>query len=202
MRHFTVFLILYTVFGTGFTWPVHTRTSISIGTILSHNLGRSSGHHRWIRNNPFPSWPVFTALVELAKLSATLWYCLPTSSSVFYFSFHCEGLSFLLYLAKSSYSVVSANLLLGKLEQFLWHFSGIQKYGNDKGAHQLHLWSKRYVVISPNVFSFVRATVACAILDVYSETTAPYLVSQAFTHVCHCKFAQLFASHSAAAGDS
>ena len=25
-----------------------------------------------------------------------------------------------------------------------------QKYGNDKGAHQLHLWSKRYVVISPN----------------------------------------------------
>ena len=29
-------------------------------SILSHNLGRSSGHHRWIRNNPFPSWPVFS----------------------------------------------------------------------------------------------------------------------------------------------
>ena len=29
-------------------------------------------------------------------------------------------------------------------------FTGIQKYGNDKGTHQLHLWSKRYFVISPN----------------------------------------------------
>ena len=29
-------------------------------SILSHNLGRSSGHHRWIRNNPFPSWHVFS----------------------------------------------------------------------------------------------------------------------------------------------
>ena len=29
-------------------------------SIQSHNLGRSSGHHRWIRNNPFPSWPVFS----------------------------------------------------------------------------------------------------------------------------------------------
>ena len=28
-------------------------------SILSHNLGRSSAHHRWICNNPFPSWPVF-----------------------------------------------------------------------------------------------------------------------------------------------
>ena len=28
-------------------------------SILSHNLGRSSGHHRWIRNNAFPYWPVF-----------------------------------------------------------------------------------------------------------------------------------------------
>ena len=29
-------------------------------SILSHNLGRSLGHHRWICNNPFPSWPVFS----------------------------------------------------------------------------------------------------------------------------------------------
>ena len=29
-------------------------------------------------------------------------------------------------------------------------FTGIQKYGNDKRAHQLHLWSKRYVALSPN----------------------------------------------------
>ena len=29
-------------------------------------------------------------------------------------------------------------------------FTGIQKYRNDKRVHQLHLWSKRYVVLSPN----------------------------------------------------
>ena len=94
---------------------------------MSHNLGRSSGHHRWIRNNPFPSWPVFSCpswagksrkenpqkLTQLSSRSHprhlvgnrpaqkdtirqpngqspflfTLWYCLPTSSSVCLFLF-------------------------------------------------------------------------------------------------------------------
>ena len=54
-------------------------------SILSHNLGRSSGHHRWIRNNPFPSWPVFSCPSWAGKvipvhsliLSSHLFFCLP-----------------------------------------------------------------------------------------------------------------------------
>ena len=41
-------------------WPMETRLPCLFYTILSHNLGRSSEHHRWICNNPFPSWPVFS----------------------------------------------------------------------------------------------------------------------------------------------
>ena len=54
-------------------------------SILSHNLGRSSGHHRWICNNPFHLDLFSAALVELAKsipvhsliLSSHLFFCLP-----------------------------------------------------------------------------------------------------------------------------
>ena len=49
-------------------------------SVLSHNLERTLGHRKWIRNNPFPA-----ALVELAKsipvhsliLSSHLFFCLP-----------------------------------------------------------------------------------------------------------------------------
>ena len=34
--------------------------SMSFFSILSHNLERSLGHHRWVRNNPFPFRPVFS----------------------------------------------------------------------------------------------------------------------------------------------
>ena len=40
--------------------PEYDEYAIYFYSILSHNLGRSSGHYRWIRNNPFPSWPVFS----------------------------------------------------------------------------------------------------------------------------------------------
>ena len=53
-------------------------------SILSHNLGRSSGHHRWIRNNPFPSCPVFSCpsrdgkvhSCPLFDMSSHLFFCL------------------------------------------------------------------------------------------------------------------------------
>ena len=32
----------------------------SILFVLSHSLGKLSGHHRWICNNPFPPCPVFS----------------------------------------------------------------------------------------------------------------------------------------------
>ena len=62
-------------------------------SILSHNLGRSSGHHRWIRNNPFPSWPVFSCpswadKVHSCPLFDSVFPPLPLSAS-FSFSFHC-----------------------------------------------------------------------------------------------------------------
>ena len=34
--------------------------SLLFYSILSHSLGRSFGHHRWVRNNPFRSCPVFS----------------------------------------------------------------------------------------------------------------------------------------------
>ena len=82
-RCFLVFiLILYARFDCRFYY------------ILSHNLGRSSGHHRWISNNPFPSCPVFSCPSWPGKVPIPLhsWYCLSSSSSVchfFSFSFHC-----------------------------------------------------------------------------------------------------------------
>ena len=42
---------------------------------------------------------------------------------------------------------------------------GILKYGDDKGAHQIYLSSQRYVLSLQIDFSFVRAAVACAILE-------------------------------------
>ena len=64
---------------------------------LPHKLGRSLGHHGWIRNNPFPSCPVFSsvlfsaALTELEEsirvhyliLSFHLFFCLPLLSFPF-----------------------------------------------------------------------------------------------------------------------
>ena len=54
-------------------------------SILSHNLERSSGHHRWLSNHPFPPCPISAALVELTKsipvhsltLSSRLFFYLP-----------------------------------------------------------------------------------------------------------------------------
>ena len=54
-------------------------------SILSHNLGRSFGHHRWIRNNPFHLVLFSAALAELEKsipvhsliLSSHLFFCPP-----------------------------------------------------------------------------------------------------------------------------
>ena len=53
--------------------------------ILSDNLERSSGHHRWLRSNPFQPVLFSSALAELAKsipvqsliLSLHLFFCLP-----------------------------------------------------------------------------------------------------------------------------
>ena len=59
-------------------------------SILSHNLGRSSGHHRWIRNNPFPSWPVFSCPSWAGKVHSCPLFDIvfpPTSSSVCLFFF-------------------------------------------------------------------------------------------------------------------
>ena len=67
-------------------YHIKALTSISIlfYFVSSHSLGRLSGHHRWICNNPFPPCPVFSSLVELAKsipvhsliLSFHLFFCL------------------------------------------------------------------------------------------------------------------------------
>ena len=74
-------------------------------------------------------------------------------------------------------------------------FTGIKKYGNDKRAHQLHLWSKRYVVLSLQiVFSFVRAAAAWAILEriwgfgPWSETTALRYLIKLVTVPSFCSF--------------
>ena len=62
-------------------------------SILSHNLGRSSGHHRWIRNNPFPSWPVFSCPSKAGKVHSCPLFDIVTPplllSASFSFSFHC-----------------------------------------------------------------------------------------------------------------
>ena len=65
----------------------------SFFSILSHNLGRSSGHHRWIRNNPFLSWPVFSCPSWAGKVHSCPLFDIvfpPLLLSVsFSFSFHC-----------------------------------------------------------------------------------------------------------------
>ena len=62
-------------------------------SILSHNLGRSSGHHRWIRNNPFPSWPVFSCPSWAGKVHSCPLFDIVFPplllSASFSFSFHC-----------------------------------------------------------------------------------------------------------------
>ena len=62
-------------------------------SILSHNLGRSSGHHRWIRNNTFPSWPVFSCPSWAGKVHSCPIFDIAFPplllSASFYFSFHC-----------------------------------------------------------------------------------------------------------------
>ena len=56
--------------------------------------------------------------------------------------------------------------------------------GNDKKAHQFHLRSKRYVVISPHGFSLVRAAVDFAIL----ERISGFATSQDLPDRDYCKF--------------
>ena len=62
-------------------------------SILSHNLGRSSGHHRWICNNPFPSWPVFSCPSWAGKVHSCPLFDIVFPplllSAYFSFSFHC-----------------------------------------------------------------------------------------------------------------
>ena len=62
-------------------------------SILSHNLGRSSGHHRWICNNPFPSWPVFSCPSWAGKVHSCPLFDIVFPplllSASFSFSFHC-----------------------------------------------------------------------------------------------------------------
>ena len=56
--------------------------------ILSHNLGKSSGYHRWVCNNPFPSCPVFSRPSWAGKVhSCPLWYFIPFSASICLFFF-------------------------------------------------------------------------------------------------------------------
>ena len=61
--------------------------------ILSHNLGRSSGHHRWIRNNPFLSCPVFSCPSWAGKVHSCPLFDIVFPplllSASFTFSFHC-----------------------------------------------------------------------------------------------------------------
>ena len=63
-------------------------------SILSHNLGRSSGHHRWICNNPFPSWPVFSCPSWAGKVHSCPLFDIVFPplllSASFSFSFHCS----------------------------------------------------------------------------------------------------------------
>ena len=62
-------------------------------SILSHNLGRSSGHHRWICNNPFPSWPVLSCPSWAGKVHSCPLFDIVFPplllSASFSFSFHC-----------------------------------------------------------------------------------------------------------------
>ena len=62
-------------------------------SILSHILARSSGHHRWICNNPFPSWPIFSCLSWAGKVHSCPLFDIVFPplllSSSFSFSFHC-----------------------------------------------------------------------------------------------------------------
>ena len=78
-------------------------------------------------------------------------------------AFHLKGLHFFLWFGSQSPC-----------------FIGIQKYGYDKRAHQLQLWSKRYIVISSNWLRFCKC---CSSLgnpwenlrfEPWSETTACY----------------------------
>ena len=51
-------------------------------SVLSHILRRLSGHHRWLRNNPFPSCPIFSCPswadhVHFRPLFGIVFNCLP-----------------------------------------------------------------------------------------------------------------------------
>ena len=77
-------------------WPTYIlKSSIKslFYSILSHNLGRSSGHHRWICNNPFPSWPVFSCPSWAGKVHSCPLFDIVFPplllSASFSFSFHC-----------------------------------------------------------------------------------------------------------------
>ena len=61
-------------------------------SILSHNLIRSSGHHRWLHNNPFPPYPVFSCPTWAGKVHSSLLFnivlpplLLSASSSLSYY---------------------------------------------------------------------------------------------------------------------
>ena len=88
-------------------------------SILSHNLGRSSGHHRWIRNNPFPSWPVFSCPSWAGKVHSCPLFDIVFPplllSASFAFSFH-------LSLCPVGLSLLNQkiNLLSVYLETFYW----------------------------------------------------------------------------------
>ena len=110
-------------------------------SILSHNLGRSSGHHRWICNNSIPSWPVFSCLSWAGKVHSCPLFdivfpsLLPSASFSFSFTVPCRivfakpedletwqnhlSFRFLTRVRSSSYSNgcldLSANLLIGNM---------------------------------------------------------------------------------------
>ena len=83
-------LTIYPVYITVRFW---VSSICSIYSILSHNLGRSSGHHRWICNNPFPSWPVFSCPSWAGKVHSCPLFDIVFPplllSASFSFSFHC-----------------------------------------------------------------------------------------------------------------
>ena len=79
---------------TKFWLRIFVNSELLFYSILSHNLGRSSEHHRWICNNPFPSWPVFSCPSWAGKVHSCPLFDIVFPpplllSASFSFSFHC-----------------------------------------------------------------------------------------------------------------
>ena len=176
---------------------IFTDHSYFFYSILSHNIGRSSGHYRWTATIPFHLVLFSAALAVLAKsisvhcliLSSHLFFCLPR------FLFPSTGPCRIVFAKPEDLKTWPNNLSFHLLTRVRSSFYSPM-------AAWIFLRTFSLVTLSWSLqmgFSFVRAAVACSILERIlglepsSETTAPrYLNLDTVPGFCSLTFISLW----------